>query len=87
MTSVRIELSADALEALQRPVNRQGGFQSLLRAVQQQFGEANILILTPALVERVARYMEQYGEGGFHGRLEYILMERRALARALRPLA
>jgi len=86
MTTVRIELNVDALEALPRPVNGQGGFQSLLREIQQQLSGGNVLVMTPSLVERVARHVDQYGDGGFQGRLEYVLTELRELARVLGPL-
>ena len=36
MTTIRIQLNRDALEALQRPVVGRGGFQSLLQQLQSQ---------------------------------------------------
>jgi hypothetical protein len=86
MTSVRIELAPPAVEALSRPVNGSGGFQSLLREIQRRLDDRTILVLDAALVERIARYVEQSGEGGFQGRLEYVLDELRGLAAALRPM-
>ena len=87
MTSIRIELGPDALAALRKPIAGQGGFQSLLRPLQAQVADANIVVLTPEMVDRVGRYVREYGKGGFQGRLDTVLGELRKLARALQPLA
>jgi hypothetical protein len=87
VTTIRIELGADALAALRKPIVGEGGFQSLLRTLQAQVADANVLVLTPDLTERIARYVHDYGQGGFQGRLESVLEELRKLARALLPLA
>lgn len=87
MTTIRIELGADALAALRKPIVGEGGFQSLLRTLQAQIADVNVLVLTPDLTERIARYVHDYGQGGFQGRLETVLEELRKLARALLPLA
>lgn len=86
MTSVRIELAPAAVDALNRPVNGSGGFQSLLREIQRRLDDGTVLVLDASLVERIARYVEQYVEGGFQGRLEYVLEELRGLATALMPM-
>jgi len=86
MTVVRIQLGPAALRALRRPVVGQGGFQSLLRRIQRELGDGSDLLLTVGTIERMARYVERYSEGGFQGRLRYILDELRTLAEALRPL-
>ncbi len=87
MTTIRIELGPDALAALRKPIVGEGGFQSLLRTLQSQVADANVLVLTPDLTERIGRYVHDYGQGGFQGRLETVLEELRKLARALLPLA
>jgi hypothetical protein len=84
--TIRLELPTDAVAALQRPVNGVGGFQSLLRALQKQLN-GNELVLTPDLVEKIARYVDRYGQGGFQGRLDTVLVELKQLALALRPMA
>ena len=84
---VHLELGADALEALRRPVNGSGGFQSLLRQLQNQIGPGEVLVLTPDSVERIARYVARYGQGGFQGRLDTVLAELANLAKALEPMA
>ena len=87
MTTIRIQLNRDALEALQRPVVGRGGFQSLLQQLQAQVQPSGHLELSPELVARLARYAQRYGRGGFQGRLDTVLDELTALAGALMPLA
>ena len=87
MVTVTIELSDDALEALRRPVRGEGGFQSLLRSFQDRIGTGSALTLTPDLIERIVRYVQDYGQGGFQGRLDTVLAELGGLARSLQPLA
>jgi hypothetical protein len=82
---VRVDLSVAALQALGKPVVGQGGFQSLLRQLQAQISDA-ALILTPALITKIVRYVKKYGQGGFQGRLDTVLAELESLARALQPL-
>jgi len=84
--TIRIELSADTLEKLARPVVGQGGFQSLIRQIQRQV-DGNVLVLTPTLIERIAQYVHAYGNGGFQGRLDAVLRELATLARVLEPIA
>jgi hypothetical protein len=85
--TVRLELGDEAIVALKRPVNGSGGFQSLLRALQKQISGTNTLVLTPDLVAKIARYVQNYGQGGFQGRLDTVLTELTALAKALEPMA
>jgi hypothetical protein len=35
----------------------------------------------------LARYVQNYGQGGFQGRLDTVLVELTALAKALEPMA
>ena len=84
--TICLDLRPDAIAALQRPVNGEGGFQSLLRALQKQLNGSE-LVLTPDLVEKIARYVDRYGQGGFQGRLDTVLVELKQLAQALRPMA
>jgi hypothetical protein len=87
MFVVTIDLGPDALEALRRSVHSQGGFQSLLRELQRQVSNDNQVVLTQEVIERIARYVHDYGQGGFQGRLDAILQELAALAQTLAPLA
>lgn len=84
--TIRVELEPDAVARLRRPVNGEGGFQNLLRALQRQLKEDE-LVLTPDLIEKIARYVERYGHGGFQGRLDTVLVELKRLAEVLRPMA
>lgn len=85
--TVRVELSAAALNALQRPVTGKGGFQNLLRSLQRKVTPDNTLVLTLDDIERVAAYAQKYGGGGFQGRLDAVLNQLAALGRALDPIA
>lgn len=86
MVTVTVPLTEDAVGVLNRPVVGQGGFQNLLRDLQDQLGTGSQLVLTPDLIERIVRYVQGYGQGGFQGRLDTVLAELQALARALQPL-
>lgn len=85
--SIRVTLPPAAIAKLQRPVNGEGGFQSLLRMLQRRVERGNELVLTPELAARIARYVQRYGDGGFQGRLDAVLDVLTELARALRPMA
>lgn len=85
--TVRVELSPVALDALMRPVAGSGGFQSLLRTLQAGVMADQTLVLTPDLLERIARYVKSYGRGGFQGRLDTVLTQLTTLARVLEPMA
>lgn len=84
MVRLTFTLSPDAVEALGRPVVGQGGFQSLLRQIQALL-VSNELTLTPELISRIVRYVQDYGGGGFQNRLDTILDELRALGNCLAP--
>ena len=84
--TIRLDLSPEAVAALRRPVNGEGGFQNLLRALQRQL-KGSQLSLTPDLIEKIARYVDRYGRGGFQGRLDTVLAQLKQLAVALRPMA
>jgi hypothetical protein len=85
MVRLTFTLPPQGIEALGRPVVGQGGFQSLLRQIQASLVDDE-LTLTPELIGKIVRYVQDYGGGGFQGRLDTILDELRALGSALRPL-
>jgi hypothetical protein len=85
--TITVELAPQALNALMRPLAGHGGFQSLLRSLQASVDPSGVLILTPDVVERIARYVHSYGRGGFQGRLDTLLSELTKLARALEQMA
>jgi hypothetical protein len=72
---VRISLSADALSALNREADPQkGGLQKLIVDIRNQVVERRpngvcVLVLTAPQVEKVVRYVQAYGQGGFQDRL------------------
>ena len=78
----KAELNEREAEALMRKVNGQGGFQSLLRAMQKAYDRrTGTLTLTADQIERINRYTQQYGAGGFEDRLDGV---RRNLPRLLK---
>lgn len=71
--SFKAELTDQEAEALMRPVNGQGGFQSLLRSLQKQFDqESGVVTLNADQIEKINRYAQEYGAGGFEDRLDGI---------------
>ena len=87
MFTITFKLPPDAAEALGRPVVGQGGgFQSLLRQLQSLLKDGD-LTLTPDLIAKMVRYVQDYGQGGFQGRLDAVLEELKKLSQVLRPLS
>jgi hypothetical protein len=81
-----IPLSPEELEKIRLPVVGEGGLQSLLRALQKQIGPDGRLSVTPAQIERILRYSQSYGSGGFQGRLQGVLVELKRLGASLSSL-
>jgi|LFRM01.2.fsa_nt_gb hypothetical protein len=63
-----LELTADELTQLRKPIRGSGGFQSFLKRVRKSIVEDS-LPLTPELAADLVRYAEAYKQGGFQGRL------------------
>jgi hypothetical protein len=61
------------LDVLRRPVEGHGGMQSFLRALLPRIQPDGSLALSADEVERVRKYAEDYGEGGFQERYRIIL--------------
>ena len=80
---VVIELTAEEVELLSRPIQGQGGFQSLLRRLQAQLNDESQLVLRIDDVRQIVRYWARYGTGGFQGRLGAVLSALSRLADAL----
>jgi len=76
------DLNEDEIEKLNRDIQGQGGFQSLLGKLQSKLHDHS-LTLDLDEIEMIARYVNRYGEGGFQGRLEGVLSELRRLANGL----
>ena len=58
----------DERRMLDRKIAGRGGFQSLLREIKRNLS-GQLLTMTPALAQRIARYGTRYGSGGFQQRL------------------
>jgi len=67
---MKIPLSKEAREQLLRPVRGSGGFQSLLRRLQNGLdSDTGVLEISESDMEKCIRYTADYGEGGFQDRL------------------
>lgn len=66
---LRFKFTPAEVAALNIPAVGRGGFQTLIRSLQQQLDPATgIIDLTDAQVGKIVRYMS-YRPGGFEGRL------------------
>lgn len=70
---LHIVLNPGDAERLRRPVEGQGGLQSLLRRLKASIGDDGSLSLTEEEVERIRRYVSRYGQGGFQDRLKPLI--------------
>jgi hypothetical protein len=61
---MKIELSNLEVARISKPVKGRGGFQSLLRRIQNQI-HGNILEASDGDIEKLVRYSFHYGQGGF----------------------
>ena len=67
--TLKFKFSAAEVAALQIPANGQGGFQTLIRSLQNALDPATRTIdMTDAMIGKVVRYLS-YKPGGFEGRL------------------
>ncbi|WP_270968403.1 hypothetical protein [Campylobacter upsaliensis] len=69
----KVILNQEAVDLLTKPVNGDGGHQKLLTKLQSQCGNANVLTYDNDDLEKIKRYAENYGEGGFQNRFKAIL--------------
>jgi hypothetical protein len=68
-----VQLADSDATALRRPVDPQaGGHQALIAALQDQLDSQNVLRIRSDQVEKVVRYVQDYGQGGFQDRLRPI---------------
>jgi death-on-curing protein len=68
-----VHLEAEEIALLMRPVRGQGGWNSLLRGLQQRVDHAGDLDLMPLDIQRIRAYAEHHGVGGFQSRLRPVL--------------
>ncbi|MEP7303886.1 MAG: hypothetical protein ABJA98_00075 [Acidobacteriota bacterium] len=62
-----IDLTPTEVMTLRKPIRGRGGFQSLLRKLQDQLDDRHLAV-SAADMERLRRYSAAYGGGGFQGR-------------------
>lgn len=79
-SAITVKLEPDELERLNRPVVGEGGFQRLLRRLQQGI-DGDTLTVTAADLERIAPYREAGNGGGFQDRLKIRALSRLTLSR------
>jgi len=68
--SMNIQLTPREVTLYSRPVRGRGGYQTLLRRIQQQISSQGVLDISDADLGKLIRYSFQYGEGGFQDRSE-----------------
>lgn len=61
--NISVELSAEALGALNRPLNPGGGWQKFAIRIRENNLRGNLLSLNSEDVERLVRYSFNYGDG------------------------
>jgi hypothetical protein len=86
-TKIVVELTPTESETLFRPVNGQGGFQSVIRALQNASASApfvsNTFYLTPDLAGRVLRSSRSKTSGGYQKRLTPFVTALKATRKSL----
>ncbi|HHY03979.1 MAG TPA: hypothetical protein GX534_02165 [Thermoanaerobacterales bacterium] len=74
------DLSPEDIEPILKEVKGQGGFQSLIRKLQRQYSrEEQTLVLDYSDIKKMINYSQNYGQGGFQGKLSTILDRIRSL--------
>lgn len=69
-------LEPEIMEPLLREINGQGGYQSFIRKLQRQYSAKDKLILLEnSDIERMPRYVSNYGQGGFQHRLSGLMQK------------
>lgn len=79
---VSISLRPEDIELLKRPIRGSGGWQILLRRIQDRI-KGDELTLEVKDVGKILRYVSDYGSGGFEGRLGVIVQPLFELAEAV----
>lgn len=67
-----VTLNTDALEALNMPINGQGGFQDFMKKLQNQC-QNGVLTYDDDDLQRLRDYANDYGIGGYQSRFKKIL--------------
>jgi hypothetical protein len=67
---------AEKLLAVDTSTERDGGFQKLAVTLQRQLDrETGVLSLSTSDVEKIERYRNQYGQGGWQGLFDAIMQQ------------
>ena len=69
MFPITLSLPDDVINNLMKPVIGEGGYQSFISELQTQISGNTIEIKTASQAEKIIRYSEEYGKGGFEDRL------------------
>lgn len=69
---MRVELDMEAIKAIETPINGEGGHQTLMRKLKEQFVCPH-LSYDQEDYEKLVRYARDYGQGGYQSRFEKIL--------------
>ncbi len=69
---VRIVLTPDEVQLITKTIEGDGGHQLLLREIQNDLEPDGSMTLDDGTLQRVHRYIEAYGGGGFQDRLKAI---------------
>ena len=69
-----IKLDKNAVDAVNKEVNGNGGHQNLMKKLQDQYDCGNgVLKYDDSDLEKLMRYSSKYGKGGFQDRFRVIL--------------
>ncbi len=62
------------MEPILKKPRGQGGFQSFIKKLQEQYSaKTQTLLLDEGDIKRMVQYCKDYGQGGFQGRMSFIL--------------
>jgi len=67
-----VPVTKDIANEIMKPVSGEGGYQDLMRKVQRNLTDGT-LHLDAEDLEKIPRYAEEYGQGGFEERLSPLL--------------
>jgi len=73
--SMKVDISKkDALAFVNKEINGQGGFQTLLKRIREGFNATTkILKIDRADAKKIVKYATSFGQGGFQDRLAPIV--------------
>lgn len=70
------DLNPDDMEPLMKEVKGQGGYQSFIKKLQRQYSpKEKLIVLENSDLEKIPRYVSNYGQGGFQDRLSALMQK------------